>query len=97
MWSYAPAHNPVLARLRVLTALFADLRAEPHEDTPTASHAVMFTNRVATTPAEQQADNFALCHIANAHMKGRQQVRLHAYPHSQLSYNPTAQQEGMRT
>lgn len=72
--------------------LHTDMPTLPHKDTPTALHAVMLTNTVAATRAEQHADNSTL-----THMTARQQVRLHACPHSQLSYNPTPQQEGMRT
>ena len=89
MWTGTSAHNPALAQSGVSAALLADLRAD--------SHAAMPTNTVAATPAEQHADNSALRHIADADMTARQQVHLRTCPHSQLSYNSTPQQEGMRT
>ena len=64
---------------------------------PASAQSGVLAALFADLRAEQHADNSALRHIANAHMTARQQVRLHACPHSQLSYNPTPQQEGMRT
>ena len=105
MWTCTPACKLAFAQPGMWAGSLVDMRKEvyavmsplPHEDTNTASHAVMLTNTVAATRAGQHADNSALRHIANAHMTARQQVRLHACPHSQLPYNPTPQQEGMRT
>ena len=105
MWMCAPAHNPASTQLEALVASLADMHTKsrvampalPHEDTPTALHAVMFTNPVDAMHAEQHADKYALRHFANAHMPAHQQVHLRTCPHSQLSYNSTPQQEGMRT
>ena len=69
----------------------------PHENMPASPHAVILISGTANTHADPHADKLAPRHVAHAHVIARQHARLRACPHSQLSHNPTSQQESMRT